>query len=77
MSDLEKDPNKVPQRTWMGMPVNWDWKNWNKGVWNADDHRLFHQSASASAGPSISMSCCGACGSSDDAAPPSAPCRMS
>jgi uncharacterized membrane protein len=25
----------------MGMPVNWDWKNWNKGVWNADDHRLF------------------------------------
>ena len=25
----------------MGMPVNWDWKNWNKGVWNTDDHRLF------------------------------------
>jgi uncharacterized membrane protein len=41
MSDLERDPNKVPQRTWMGMPVNWDWENWNKGVWNTDDHRLF------------------------------------
>jgi len=41
MSDLEQHPNKVPQRTWMGMPVNWDWKNWNKAMWNADDHRLF------------------------------------
>ena len=41
MSDLEREPNKVPQRTWMGMPVNWDWKNWNKGVWNTDDQRLF------------------------------------
>jgi hypothetical protein len=25
MSDLERDPNKVPQRTWMGMPVNCGW----------------------------------------------------
>ena len=41
MSDSESDPNKVPQRTWMGIPVNSDWKNWNKGVWNTDDHRLF------------------------------------
>jgi uncharacterized membrane protein len=41
MSDLEKDPNKVSQRTWMGMPVSWDWQNWNKGVWNKDDRRLF------------------------------------
>jgi hypothetical protein len=23
------------------MPVNWDWKNYNKGVWNPDDERLF------------------------------------
>ena len=29
------------RRTWLGMPVNWDWQNWNKGVWNAEDHRLF------------------------------------
>jgi len=28
-------------RTWLGMPVNWDWQNWYKGVWNAEDHRLF------------------------------------
>ncbi len=41
MSDLEQDPNKTSQRTWMGMPVNWDWKNWNKAMWNTDDHRLF------------------------------------
>jgi uncharacterized membrane protein len=23
------------------MPVNWDWPNWYKGMWNADDRRLF------------------------------------
>jgi uncharacterized membrane protein len=23
------------------MPDNWDLKNWYKGMWNADDHRLF------------------------------------
>jgi uncharacterized membrane protein len=23
------------------LPVNWDWRNWNKGFWNAEDHRLF------------------------------------
>jgi hypothetical protein len=35
-------PQKTwPQKTWAGIPVSWDWKNWNKGVWNAQDHRLF------------------------------------
>ena len=24
-----------------GMPVSWDWQNWYKGMWNAEDHRLF------------------------------------
>jgi uncharacterized membrane protein len=41
MSTPEHDPHQNQQRTWAGMPVNWDWKNWNKGVWNAQDHRLF------------------------------------
>jgi uncharacterized membrane protein len=30
-----------PQRTFLGMPVNWDWKNWKKSMWNPDDERLF------------------------------------
>jgi hypothetical protein len=29
------------QRRFLGMPVNWDWKNFNKGVWNPEDPRLF------------------------------------
>ncbi|HKH81328.1 MAG TPA: DUF5808 domain-containing protein [Methylovirgula sp.] len=29
------------QRTFQGMPVNWDWKNWTKGFWNSEDERLF------------------------------------
>jgi hypothetical protein len=24
------------RKTWLGMPVNWDWQNWSKGVWNAE-----------------------------------------
>jgi uncharacterized membrane protein len=39
MSNPEQNPN--PQRTFAGMPVSWDTKNWYKGMWNADDHRLF------------------------------------
>ena len=23
------------------MPVNWDWKNWYKGMWNPEDDTLF------------------------------------
>ncbi len=41
MSDAEKDPDQGPQQTFAGMPVGWDWKNWNKCVWNAEDRRLF------------------------------------
>ncbi|MGO9702729.1 MAG: DUF5808 domain-containing protein [Xanthobacteraceae bacterium] len=41
MSDAEKDPDQHRQRTFAGMPVSWDWKNWTKGVWNAEDRRLF------------------------------------
>jgi uncharacterized membrane protein len=46
MSNQEQQPGESPrqtppQKTFAGMPVNWDWKNWNKGVWNAEDHRLF------------------------------------
>jgi len=35
------DPQRTSQKTWAGIPVSWDWKNWSKGVWNAQDHRLF------------------------------------
>jgi len=46
MTHPEQEPSHDPQRTssertWAGIPVSWDWKNWNKGVWNAQDHRLF------------------------------------
>jgi uncharacterized membrane protein len=41
MSNAQGDPNQPPQRSFLGMPVNWDFKNWYKGMWNADDHRLF------------------------------------
>jgi uncharacterized membrane protein len=37
----EPEPHAPEQRTWLGMPVNWDWRHWHKGVWSADDHRLF------------------------------------
>jgi uncharacterized membrane protein len=41
MDDLQHDPNRAPQRTFAGIPFNWDLKNWYKGMWNPDDHRLF------------------------------------
>ena len=39
MEKVDKD-QKV-QKTWAGIPVNWDWKNWYKGMWNPDDAVLF------------------------------------
>jgi uncharacterized membrane protein len=36
----EQEP-RAPRAKELGMPVNWDWQNWNKGFWNAADHRLF------------------------------------
>jgi uncharacterized membrane protein len=41
MSHQGNSPNPAPQRYWLGMPVSWDWKNWNKGFWNREDPRLF------------------------------------
>jgi uncharacterized membrane protein len=41
MSTPEQNPRQNPQWTWAGMPVSWDWQNWYKGMWNAEDHRLF------------------------------------
>ena len=41
MSNAQGDPNQPLQRSFLGMPDNWDLKNWYKGMWNADDHRLF------------------------------------
>ena len=39
--NLEKDPKEssVTDSGWER--AIGDWKNWNKGVWNTDDHRLF------------------------------------
>lgn len=39
MKKQDKDQNT--QKTWAGMPVNWDWKNWHKGIWNPEDDTLF------------------------------------
>lgn len=41
MGNSERDPNRGFGADLGGHPVNWDWRNWNKGIWNADDHRLF------------------------------------
>jgi uncharacterized membrane protein len=41
MSDHSNVPNSTPQRYWLGMPVSWDWKNWNKAMWNPQESRLF------------------------------------
>jgi uncharacterized membrane protein len=41
MSDREPRRNEASPKTVMGIPVNFDWRNWNRGFWNADDHRLF------------------------------------
>lgn len=35
------EPNSNRQRTFIGLPVNWDTANRYKGMWNAEDHRLF------------------------------------
>ena len=41
MSTPKRNQRQNPQRTWARMPVSWDWQNWYKGMWNAEDHRLF------------------------------------
>jgi uncharacterized membrane protein len=37
----EKDNGEARPRRIFGIPVSWDPKNWYKGVWNAEDARLF------------------------------------
>ena len=39
MTDRNKDSKT--QKTFLGMPVNSDWKHWYKGMWNPDDSALF------------------------------------
>jgi uncharacterized membrane protein len=41
MSEQKPQPDKSSQKTWAGMPVSWDTKNWYKGLWNPEDERLF------------------------------------
>jgi uncharacterized membrane protein len=33
--------NKAEQKTFLGMPMNWDLKNWHSAMWNPDDDNLF------------------------------------
>ncbi len=38
---MAKRKKSSKQKTWLGMPVSWDTKNWSKGIWNPEDKRLF------------------------------------
>jgi len=38
---MPTDPKKTKPSTFLGMPMQWDYKNWRKDVWNRDDPRLF------------------------------------
>jgi len=67
MTHPEQGPNHDSQRTWAGMPVSWDWKNWNKGVWNAQDHRLFPPKRVGIGWTTIFARSCDDCGSSNKA----------
>ncbi len=46
MSEDSSEFNRRAQKTWvgqktrLGMPVNWDWKNWRKQMWDDEDDRL-------------------------------------
>lgn len=41
-TNMEKQTkDQKTQKTWAGMPVNWDWKNWHKDIWNPEDDQLF------------------------------------
>jgi uncharacterized membrane protein len=37
----KQEEDQKSQKTWAGMPVNWDLKNWYKGMWNPHDDTLF------------------------------------
>ncbi len=38
MSDSKKQRE---QKTFLGIPMNWDLQNWHQGLWNPDDNSLF------------------------------------
>ncbi len=37
----KKKSAKEPQKTFAGMPMNWDWKNWSKNFWNPEEEQIF------------------------------------
>ncbi len=39
----QNDPKNTEkeQKTFLGMPMNWDLKNWHSTMWNPDDDDLF------------------------------------
>ena len=65
MGDLETGPNQGPERTFAGMPVNWDWRNWIKVFGTRKTAACSRPSVSGLVGPSIFTSCCDDCASSN------------
>jgi hypothetical protein len=41
MSKSKSAQDKKPQKTFLGMPMQWDFKNWNKDLWNSESDVLF------------------------------------
>ncbi len=41
MGEPEIDLYQARERIFARTPVNWDWRHWHEGFWNAEDHRLF------------------------------------
>jgi uncharacterized membrane protein len=41
MSMNGNKPSESASRTFAGMPMNWDWRHWYRGLWDPADDRLF------------------------------------
>ena len=37
----EKEAENKPSKTFLGMPMQWDFKNLHKDIWNQQDNRVF------------------------------------
>ena len=38
---MAKNKGKQKMKTFLGMPMKWDWKNAHKDVWNPKEERVF------------------------------------
>jgi len=41
MSEQNGETTQPEPKKFLGMPASWDTGNWYKGMWNAEDSRLF------------------------------------